>query len=512
MSSSPGPLTPPPRPRPTPSNGPLGPGEPTVPAPDVVVLMTDQQRVGCTAAQGGPDTMPRTDALLAAGTRFDRAYTTSPVCVPARTSLLTGRFPTAHRVRQNSTAGHALYGADLLDVLRGAGYSLHFSGKPHMHPGAEDFDSYTGPFFHDSGPARPATGDPAGFEAWLRALDHGVAEEPTPFEVADQFPARIVDGALHALEQAPTDRPRFLWVSFPEPHNPYQVPEPYFSMFEDEVPERETDASVLDGMDWRFRWLHRLIEEKRPGFDRSWRRYRANYLGMLRLIDDQIGRLLDAIESSARPTIFVVLADHGDFTGEYGLQRKGAAMPDALKRIPLGFSGPGISAQERHELVSIIDVLPTLAERLTGEIPPGVQGRSLDPLLQGLPAPAEEFGSILGELGYGGVSYEETDRPPLHFSYEGASFDELNSVTLGGEMRMLVRGHHKLVVDDRGHDTLHDLLADPLETHDLAADADHQQLRAELRRELVRWMMRAADDLPVGAYTPRTRPHNWRWV
>ncbi|WP_193105125.1 sulfatase-like hydrolase/transferase [Brachybacterium sp. FME24] len=503
-------------------------------SPDVLLLMTDQQRVGCTAAQGGPDTMPRTDALLAAGTRFERAYTSSPVCVPARTSLLTGRFPTAHRVRQNSTARHASFGTDLLDVLRDAGYSLHFSGKPHMHPGPDDFDSYSGPFFHDSGPSAgpdaspgasatpipsdrsdppaPPDRDPAAFEQWLRELDHGVADVPTPFALEDQFPVRIVDGALQALDTAPADRPQFTWVSFPEPHNPYQVPEPYFSMFEDQIPERATDASVLDGMDWRFRWLHRLIEEKRPGFDRQWRRYRANYLGMLRLIDDQIGRLLDAIAEGGRETIIVVLSDHGDFVGEYGLQRKGAAMPDALMRIPLGFSGPGIVPQVREELVSIIDIMPTLAERLTGAIPDGVQGRSLDPLLRGEKVPEEEFGSILGELGYGGVSYEETDRPPLHFSYEGAGFDELNSVTLGGEMRMLVHGHHKLVVDDHGHDTLHDLTADPLEIHDLSEDPEHQEIRSDLHRRLVRWMMRAADDLPAGAYTPRTRPHNWRWA
>lgn len=482
--------------------------QPPRPQPDVVVLMTDQQRVGCTAAEGGPDTMPRTDALLAGGTRFTRAYTSSPLCVPARESLLTGRFPTAHRVRQNSTAHHALYDTDLLDLLRGCGYTLHFSGKPHMHPGPSDMDTFTGPYFHDSGPDEGR----AAFEQWLRDLDHAVALEPTPFPVEDQFPPRIVDGALAALETAPADRPRFLWVSFPEPHNPYQVPEPYFSMFEREVPERVTDASVLDGMDWRFRWKHRLIEEKRPGFDRHWRRYRANYLGMLRLIDDQVGRLLDAIEASGRETIVVVLADHGDLLGEYGLQRKGTAMPDALMRIPLGMAGPGIEAARRDELVSIVDVLPTLAELLTGEIPAGVQGRSLLPLLQGEDAPEEEFGSLLGELGFGGVSYREEDRPPLHFPYEGARFDELNSVTMGGEMRMLVRGRHKLVVDDRGHDTLHDLEVDPLEIHDLSGDPEHQELRAALHRDLVRWMMRAADDLPQGAYTPRTRPHNWRWA
>ncbi|HEX7352680.1 sulfatase-like hydrolase/transferase [Brachybacterium sp.] len=478
--------------------------------PNIVVLMTDQQRVGCTAGEGGPDTMPRLDALLTDACRFERAYTPSPVCVPARTSLLTGRFPTAHRVRQNSTAQHALFESDLLDVLRGAGYSLHFSGKPHMHPGPEDFDSYHGPYFHDSGPER--TREHEAFDRWLRALDHGVAEEPTPFPLSAQFPHRIIDGALEALTGTGEEEPFFLWVSFPEPHNPYQVPEPYFSMFEDQVPGRIADADDLAELDWRFRWLRDLFEQKRPGYDAQWRRYRANYLGMLRLIDDQVGRLLDALGDRAEETLFLVLSDHGDFLGDYGLQRKGAGMPEALMRVPLSVAGPGVAAQRRQEPVSLVDVMPTLAEWTTGELPPGAQGRSLAPLLRGEAAPPEEFSSMLGELGYGGISYDERSRPPLHFPYEGRTVDELNSVTLGGEMRMVVTERLKLVVDDRGVHRLFDLETDPAELHDLSEDPARRDDLAAMQRLLLRWMMRTADDLPRGAYIPRTRNHNWRWA
>ncbi len=502
--------------------------------PNILLLMTDQQRAGCTAAEGGPDTMPRLDALHARGTRFDRAHTSSPLCVPARTSLLTGRFPSAHRVRQNSTAQHALYDADLLEVLRAAGYSLHFSGKPHMHPRPNDFDSFHGPFFHDSGPED--SGEQAAFDDWLRALDHGVGHEPTPFPVSAQLPHRIVDGALEALAGTAgrgadgaggpdgaraadgagaadeEDRPFFLWVSFPEPHNPYQVPEPYFDMFADQVGGRAATAADLDGLDWRFRWLRTLIEEKRPGYDEEWRRYRANYLGMLRLLDDQIARLLDGLGDHLENTLVISLSDHGDLFGDYGLQRKGAGLPEALLRIPLAITGPGVIAQRRDEHVSIVDVLPTLAEWTGREIPAGVQGRSLAPLLAGEPVPAEEFGSMLGELGYGGVSYDEHARPPLHFPYEGRQFDELNSVTLGGEMRTVVAGRWKLVVDDLGTQRLHDLEADPAELHDLSGDPDRSEDLLAMQQLLLRWLLRTADDLPTGTYTPRTRPHNWRWA
>ncbi|TDE89609.1 sulfatase [Occultella glacieicola] len=479
--------------------------------PNIVLLMTDQQRAGFTAGEGGPDTMPRLDRLLAGGARFPRAYTSSPVCVPARTSLLTGRFPSAHGVRQNSTAEFARYATDLLDLLRGAGYSLHFSGKPHMHRGPADFDTFNGPYLHDGGPGT----DPVhvAFDAWLRELDHGVSAVPTPFGVRAQLPYRIVDGAVDALARTAVEQPFLLWLSFPEPHNPYQVPEPYFSMFaEAEVPERAVGPEVLDSLDWRYRWLRRLIEDKRPGYDAHWRRYRANYLGMLRLIDDQIGRLLDHLGDVCENTLFVFLADHGDFLGDYGLQRKGAGMSDALMRIPLAIRGPGIVPQRRDELVSMVDLLPTIAEWLDEPIPAGVQGRSLAPLLRGAPAPGGEFGSILGESGYGGVSYTEADRPPLHFPYDGPTFDELNSVTMSGEMRMLVAGDFKLVVDDTGADALFDLVNDPAETHDLSDDPAYGEIRADLHRRLVQWLLRAADDLPQGHYQPRHRPHNWRWA
>src|SRR5918992_5341784 len=92
--------------------------------PNILLLMTDQHRAGFTAGEGfALDTMPFLDSLAATGTRIRNAYTTAPACVPARTSLLTGRFPSAHRVRQNSAVKHVLRGDDLLDVLRNAGYS-----------------------------------------------------------------------------------------------------------------------------------------------------------------------------------------------------------------------------------------------------------------------------------------------------------------------------------------------------------------------------------------------------
>jgi len=481
--------------------------------PDVLLVMTDQHRAGFTAAGGFPlDTMPFLDSMGLRGTVFPEAYTSYPACVPARTSLLTGRFPTAHRVRQNSTPASALFAEDLLDVLGKADYSTHFVGKPHMHRGAQDFDTFAGPYMHAGGPQRDADGTEAAFDAWLDDLDHGVAPEPTPFPLEAQLPHRIVTDALEVLARD-DDRPRFLWVSFPEPHNPYQVPEPYFSLFaEEEVPERASGPEALAQRDEKYRWLREVVEEKRPGYDDGWRRYRANYLGMLRLLDDQVRRLVEGLGDRAEQTLVVFLSDHGDYVGDYGLQRKGAGMPDCLMKIPLQFTGPGVAAQRRGELVSMVDLLPTLCEAIGVEAPAGVQGRSLLPLLAGENGPAGEFGSVYGELGYGGAPYRLDERPPLHFAYEGRHFDELNSVTQSGGQRMVRAGRWKLLLDSEGRGELYDLEEDPAELHDLYGRADLAAVREQMLVVLARWMVRVADDLPTGAYQAKTVLHNWRWA
>ncbi len=480
--------------------------------PNILLVMTDQHRAGFTAAEGfGLDTMPFLDSVAATGVRIRNAYTTAPACVPARTSLLTGRFPSAHRVRQNSATHEVLRGDDLVDVLRAAGYSLHFAGKTHMYRGGADFNSFAGPYWHASGPDRSAS--ERDFSAWLRSIDHGPSLEPTPFPLECQYPYRIVSDAIAGLSARDRDRPFFAFVSFPEPHNPYQAPDPYFSMFgEDDVPDRWCGPEAARAKGGAWRWLADLLEQKRPGYDRLWRRYRATYCGMLRLLDDQIGRLLGhlAQEGTLQDTLVVFVADHGDYVGDYGLQRKGAGMPEVLMRIPFVVAGPGVvAADNARDCVSLADLFPTLCEVVGQPIPYGVQGRSLWPLLTGADYPAEEFASVYAERGFGGLPYDADARPPLHFPYEGTTYDELNSVTQSGTTRMLRHGRWKLLFDVTGRGELYDLEADPTELHNRWDDPKVADVRSQLTERLLWWSTRVVDDLPVAAYEPRRADHNY---
>lgn len=481
-------------------------------APNIVMVMTDQNRADFSKRSGfALDTTPFLDALAAAGAWFPTAYTSAPACVPARTSLLTGRFPSAHRVTQNSNEHAAIFAEDLLGVLKDRGYRTVFSGKPHMYAQPADFDSYAGPYFHEGGPER--TRADAEFDAWLRGLDHGVSHSPTPFPLEQQLPYRIVDDAIRAVDQEQdASRPVFLWVSFPEPHNPYQAPEPYFGMFDEaEIPQRSSgpEAAAAKGGQWS--WLRDLIEQKRPGYDDEWRRYRANYCGQLRLIDDQVRRLMHELDRAlAGETLFVFLSDHGDYAGDYGLQRKGVGMPECLMRIPLIFHWPGRVLPARHEeYASIVDILPTLCEIVGGEIPPGVHGRSLAPLLRGEAAPEGIFSTAYAERGFGGAEYGADERPTLHFPYEGRTFDELNTVTQSGRSAMLRRGRHKLIAHSSGRLELYDLASDPAELDNLAGLAEVAQIEAAMLAGLLQWTLRVQDDLPPGRYTAKTLEHNW---
>jgi arylsulfatase A-like enzyme len=234
---------------------------------------------------------------------------------------------------------------------------------------------------------------------------------------------------------------------------------------------------------------------------------------MIRLIDDQIRRFAQHLEQAGDldNTVFVFMSDHGDYVGEYGLQRKGVGLPECLVRVPLLFAGPGIQQLPamRDEFVSLVDVFPTLCEMLDLPIPDGVQGRSLWPILNGTAFPEKEFRSIYAELGVGGLHYTADERPPLHFPYEGFSFDCLNSVTQSGNLKLVRLGDWKLLFDSQGNGEMYDLSTDPAELNNLFDHPDCATQQLALATELLQWTIRTEDDLPGGRYVRKHASHNW---
>jgi len=472
--------------------------------PNIIVIMTDQQRADVCAREGFPlNTTPFLDSLACEGTWFKRAYTSMPVCAPARVSFLTGRFPSAHHVRVNHHTQHAFYAQDLIDVMRANGYATAMIGKNHSHLKESRVDHWFW-LMHKGGRGSQRTQEERAFDEYLEALNHGTATEPTPFPLACQCPYRAVTNAKEWIRSL-RGRPFFLWLSFPEPHNPFQVPEPYFSLFPPaSLPPVHVgkEALAIKGFKWQF--CRALGEFIYPDYEELIPRTRANYFGMLRLIDDQVKRFVSFLEEEKlrERSIIVFLSDHGDFVGEYGLIRKGAGLPEVLTRIPLQFAGPGITARaepcEAH--VSIVDVMPTLCEAIGAPIPEGVQGRSLWRLLTGEDGAEDAFSSVFAEHGFGGLDYDWNDNPDFEQCLipgpKGPTFDCLNSYTQSGTMRMVRKGDWKLIFDSTGSGELYHLTEDPFELNNLFNSPAHTAVRCELLAELARWCLRVQDTLP----------------
>ncbi len=486
--------------------------------PNIVIIMTDQQRADVCAREGfALDTTPYLDELAGGGVWFNRAYTASPSCLPARVSMLTGRFPAATRNPTNQHNGAPVCEKDLIEVLTEQGYKTALCGKNHSHVRANRFD-YCSPYGHGGGQGENRTEQEKAFDEYLKGLCHRADMNPAPFPVECQGPYRATSDAI-AWTNEVKNEPFFLWLSFAEPHNPYQVPEPYFSMFPQEsLPPTLSSPDAWRDRGFKYQFTKELGRRGFPDYDQQIPRARANYFGMLRLIDDQVKRFVESLEARnlRENTIIVFVSDHGDFVGEYGLVRKGPEMPECLTRIPMIWTGPGITASsDPHDAhVSLVDVMSTLCEATRVPLPDGIQGRSLWPLLTGEEYPEEEFASVYVEQGMGGLHYVEGDTlvdPTEDGLHPNISFDCLNSRSQSGTMRMLRKGDWKLAFDMQGRGQLYNLAKDPVELENLYGKAEVADVQTDMLADLLAWTLRAQDQLPLPnrRYVVKTDPRNY---
>lgn len=486
--------------------------------PNIVIIMTDQQRADLCGREGFPlDLTPFADRISNEGAWFDRAYTPCPASGPARVAMLTGRFPRVTHADSNHNIEDAVFGEDLMQVASKSGYKTVLVGKNHSHLKKEHLDGWI-PYNHlgQEGKDLDRTEGEENFDKFLKGLSFFTSLEPAPGTVEDQIPYRIVSDALDWAGEHKED-PFVMWMSFPEPHNPYQVCEPYFSMFDGQVPPAATDKSFLPVKGRKFEQLFEMMNMGHKGCSENLERIRANYMGMIRLLDDQMSRFVEGMREMGLydNTVFVITADHGDYAGEYGLMKKGAGVPDAITRVPMVWFGNGIAASgHRDDHVSLVDIMPTACELMGAEIPLGVQGRSLTEMLSGRPYPKEEFASVMSETGFGGQFI--TDKDATDYKAEGAIgkglfFDELNTWSQSGTISMVRKGDWKLSMDMLGNCELYNVAKDPSEVNNLFGKRKYAKIQEELTRELLKWEIGVNDPIPVPRHRYRFKrfDHNY---
>lgn len=435
--------------------------------PNILLLMTDQQRGDCLGIDGHPVLQtPYLDQVAADGFRFDRAYSACPVCIPARRTLMSGKKPSSHGVLMNYDTW--LDGPTLPGELSRAGYQTHLVGKLHLWPHRKlyGFDSED---WSDS----PGTPD-GDYERFLRLNGHlepqpgfghgcnqnGYVARPWHLDERLHFTNWCADKAMEFLGRRDPTVPFLLKVSFHQPHQPCTPPQVYWDRYMNmDLPEPyvgdwarvfDTPQRGLPVPAWRICVDPVLIKQ-----------YRAGYFGTINHIDDQIGRLLQWVP---RNTIVIFVSDHGDMIGDHQWLRKRSAF-EGSARVPFLIqfpAGMGIDQQQvRHEVVELMDVMPTLLEAAGVEVPDSVDGRSLMPLLRGEDAAWREY-----------VHGECAEIP-----------------TAGSSMQYLTDGKKKYVWHPgTGEEYYFDLVEDPREMNNLAGEsayaAEIQDWRSRLVEEL----------------------------
>ena len=471
--------------------------------PNILWICTDQQRFDTLGCYGNPWVRtPNLDALAEEGVLFEHAYTQSPVCTPSRASFLTGRYPRTTRARAN---GQSIPADEVLvtRLLAEAGYAGGLAGKLHLSPAHPDVapamerridDGYAVfDWSHHSGPAA-WQGDSYG--AWLRGL--GVTYDATPFEgspnvsvgppVEHHQTTWCVDRAIEFVTWAREfQAPWFFSVNIFDPHAPFDPPLAYLERYLerlDEIPLPAYDPGELED---RPVWQRIDHDGAMTGnwlkydemSDQDHRLIRAAYWAMCDLIDDQVGRLLQVLEDNgqAENTLVVFMSDHGEMLGDHGIYLKGPYFYEPAVRIPFLVRLPGVIEPARSvALVEMVDLAPTLLDAAGLPRHPGMQGRSLWPLLTG----ERERGDHRED-----VYCEYYDAMPWHT--DPAAW----ATMVRTREHKLVRAHS----DDSGE--LYDLIRDPGETQNRWDDPDCTAVKLDLLRRMCDRMAETADPLPL---------------
>ena len=482
-------------------------------SPNILLIMTDQQKATASHLYGNAFCETPSLARLAdGGVRYEYAFTPHPLCVPARVSLWSSQYPHAHGARRNETLMPA--GAEhAFRMWSRSGYELGLIGKNHCfrEPGDLGLFDVWCELSHGGRPRKPET---RGMGWWrpterideAHELRRAMPPQNATFSYAvsdapleDQSTGLIAGQAVRYLEQH-KDRPFALWVSFPDPHEPWVVPRQYADMFPPHLvecpPRREGEFGDLR-LPERNRVLYRMLGMGEAREEDVYGLLGA-YYGMVRFIDDAVGQILDALDrlELRENTIVVFCSDHGDFMGEHNMQCKGGVFYDCLTRVPLIVSWPGTVPEGiiDRSLVNLVDVVPTLLDLQGIEIPRCMQGERLPSATNASPRDA-----AFSEYGAGGAAFTFADLESMPKPHGRQTLLKSLRWREAAGRRKMVRTHEwKYVHDPMGDlDELYDLVSDPWEQVNVADVPENAPVISDMRRRLADWSIMTEDAAPV---------------
>lgn len=445
---------------------------------NVIFITSDHHRWDYLSATGGPVQTPHLDRLASRGIRLDNAYCQTPLCVPGRISMTTGRYPMNTGYFTNR---HPINPSEPTFVrqLQHSGIHTAMIGKLHHHVHVFDAD-YTRheadihalgfDYVHETS-GKQGSGAIACECRYVEFLrQNGLLEEyrqwtgrwgqedtrkhfsdPWPWDPSTTQDAYICNQAQSFLKRQPRDRSFYLHLGFVGPHPPFDAPESF----------RETEDALGSG-------------STNPTVNPQWW---PAYAACIREVDHYVGEVLETLKQLGQEdnTLVVYTSDHGDLAGEYGLWGK-VYFYEGSVHVPFIAAGPGIKGGSSDALVELVDVGKTFCEFFQVDPHHWDQGKSLMPILQGNASSHRD--NIFAEMGsdkmffdgryklmYGDLRQDtrsEFSQPPYH----GPAF-----------------GRPVNLAPDKI--ALYDLKHDPKEQSNLASDPQHAQLLAEMKEKLL---------------------------
>ncbi len=445
--------------------------------PNILFLFADQFRADIMSCAGGPAKTPNLDSIAAEGVLFTDCSTVAPLCVPARVSLFTGKYPHTTGAWDNSPYVLSPEANIWTKEFKKLGYDTSLFGKTHLHTNGGDMvarewlingygfdtvDETAGP--HALAACRTHMSDELQAKGLYQAYcDDMHSRGKTPFAkpsalpLADYYDVYVGRKGKEYLENYRGDKPWICHVSFGGPHEPWDTPEPYASMYKKEEmpkpaprmtnvnPDRPTGEADVQMNNAKIQCNEAQAAE-----------IRADYCGACTLIDDQIGKIIDTIKKRGEweNTIVLFTSDHGEMNGDHGFVNKRNFLHGALN-IPMIIRTPETIKNGKKvtdTIVSLLDVGPTLVELAGGKLEYEQFGKSLCGILDGS---------------------EEKARDYMLAEYKGEV--------------MYMTKEWKVVLNAKGDICLlFDRVNDPDEQRNLAAAPEAEELSAELRVKVLK--------------------------
>lgn len=514
--------------------------------PNFLFLITDQQRADWLGCYGHPVLKtPNIDAIAAQGKRFENFHVASPVCMPNRASLLTGRYPSLHGLRYNGCR-LPLSANTFVDVLAESGYHTATIGKSHLQPftglppmgktlaeagnqaeawkaddgdyaqeapgryKADDRYQFTAPYYgYQHVDLVSNHGDRCGghYHQWFRdnapdweALHDNANQLPHNYSCPQAYrtpipeelypTAYIRDRSIDYLQsRTEQDNPFFAFISFPDPHHPFNPPGKYWDMYSPDDFEVSLPYTAHQSPTAPMRWLRKSWEgggkQLTPQTammlgEQQLKEAMALTAGMMAFVDDAVGAIMRTLKHTGQleNTVVCFNSDHGDYLGDFNMLLKGALPFRSITRVPFIWSDPDHrKASTSNALLSTVDIAATILDRAGLEPFNGNQGKSFKPIVE---ADEHTRDELLIEYNDGGCRL---------------GFDS------PARVRALVTQHWRYTLYlDQDWGELYDLQNDPRETNNLWDSEAHAGTRAYLAERLNHHLIAQMDESPQSTH------------